>query len=170
MQQVSPERTAIPSILFTPRGELRYDIAYGNPVNGSFELLFSRALQPNRQFRYLNRETLQEGTRSGLIATRPVEYFPERGKLMIYVREGVEGDWQLLGEIDKPTDNPVYRRFYRMTLDSEGILRLHAGEVPFWETTDRQMLAHTEGCVYRHQLEQKSREPDMERDPFTGRH
>jgi hypothetical protein len=149
---------------------LRYDIAYGNPVNGSFELLFSRALQPNRQFRYLNRETLQEGTRSGLIATRPVEYFPERGKLMIYVREGVEGDWQLLGEIDKPTDNPVYRRFYRMTLDSEGILRLHAGEVPFWETTDRQMLAHTEGCVYRHQLEQKSREPDMERDPFTGRH
>jgi hypothetical protein len=159
-----------PESLFAPTGELKYDIACGNPVNNSHDLLFNRGIEPNRVFRYLIREHLQDGTRAGLISTKGVEHFPERGRLMIYVREHSDDHWLAMGEIDRPLDNPVYRRYYRITLDREGVLRIHPGEVPFWESREVSVLKATEGCVYRQQLEQKSREPDTDRDPFTGRH
>lgn len=162
--------TSEPASLFAPTGELKYDIACGNPVNHSHDLLFSRGIEPNRVFRYLIRDNLQDGTRMGMISTKYVEHFPDRGRLMIYIREHSDDDWLAMGEIDRPQDNAVYRRYYRMTLDREGVLRIHPGEVPFWESADPAVLKDTEGCVYRRQLEQKSREPDAERDPFTGRH
>ena len=56
-----------------------------------------------------------------------------------------------------------------LLLTIKGILRMHAGEVPYW-TSQHQECLQQEGCVYCAELELQPNEVDKERDPFCGIH
>ena len=46
---------------------------------------------------------------------------------------------------------------------------MHAGEVPYWTSTNEECLKE-EGCVFSAELELQPNEVDKERDPFCGIH
>ena len=58
---------------------------------------------------------------------------------------------------------------YRVTLDDQGFLRMHAGELPYRESSDYECL-HQPGFVFRTELELQPHEVTMDRDPFCGMH
>lgn len=77
--------------------------------------------------------------------------------------------WIRIGALSKPDISTDYPCQYCVTLDSRGILRMHAGEVPYWTSTSQECLKQA-GCVYRAELELQPNEVDKERDPFCGIH
>jgi hypothetical protein len=77
--------------------------------------------------------------------------------------------WIRIGALSKPDVTTDYPCQYCVTLDNRGILRMHAGEVPYWTSTSQECLKQ-EGCVYRAELELQPNEVDKERDPFCGIH
>ncbi|WP_414565550.1 MULTISPECIES: molecular chaperone [unclassified Anabaena] len=77
--------------------------------------------------------------------------------------------WIRIGALSKPDITTDYPCQYCVTLDNRGILRMHAGEVPYWTSTSQECLKQ-EGCVYRAELELQPNEVDKERDPFCGIH
>jgi hypothetical protein len=65
--------------------------------------------------------------------------------------------------------SPDYPCQYHVTLDNKGILRMHAGEVPYWISDNQEWLKQEE-CVCRAELELQPNEINKERDPFWGIH
>ena len=109
---------------------------------------------------------------NGLIS-QPLPDFPESGKHTFYIRstdpQTNEQKWLRIGELSKPDVTPEFLCQYRVTLDEKGMLRLHVGEVPYWESNTPQCLLE-EGCVFRTELDLQPNEVDKERDPFCGIH
>ncbi|BAY32812.1 hypothetical protein NIES2107_47060 [Nostoc carneum NIES-2107] len=127
----------------------------------------SKSLQ---EFHYLRDGSPEPGT--GLISN-PLPPFPKNGQHTFYV---VQTDaqtntkkWIRIGALSKPDFATDYPCQYRVSIDNYGILRMHAGEVPYWTSTDQKCLKQ-EGCVYRAELELQPNEVDKERDPFCGIH
>lgn len=108
----------------------------------------------------------------GLISN-PLPPFPKTGQHTFYVyqtdAETQTKKWIRIGALSKPDITTDYPCQYRVTLDNQGILRMHAGEVPYWTSTNQECLKQ-EGCVYLTELELQPNEVDKERDPFCGIH
>lgn len=101
----------------------------------------------------------------------PDDFRAEEGHLVyVWAQPAAGGKWVPLGRIERPGKDPIFRRYYRLTLDEKGVLRLHSGEPPYWESADPQCLVNEPGRVYRRALEPTKRETDEDRDPFTGKH
>jgi hypothetical protein len=117
---------------------------------------------------------LQDGTQpgSGLIS-QPLPPFPQSGQHTFYIYQTDVSTnrkkWLRIGSLDRPDLVTDYPCQHHVTLDNEGILRMHVGEVPYW-TTNSQVGLHQEGCVYQAELELQPNEVDRERDPFCGIH
>jgi hypothetical protein len=109
-----------------------------------------------------------DGRESRGLVSAPLPEFPESGRHSFYVRRP-GGEWILAGEMAKPGGEAAYPRQYRATLDEEGVLRVHAGEVPYWTSNDPDSLKQ-EGCVYRAELGLQPRDADEARNPFSGIH
>jgi hypothetical protein len=77
--------------------------------------------------------------------------------------------WIRIGALSKPDITTDYPCQYHVTLDNQGILRMHVGEVPYW-TSHHQECLQQAGCVYSAELELQPNEVDKERDPFCGIH
>ncbi|NES82518.1 MAG: molecular chaperone, partial [Moorea sp. SIO2B7] len=120
---------------------------------------YSQAL---KVFRYENGANKQ-GMR-GLISA-PLPPFPRNGKHTFYFRHPNTDDWMLIGEARK-TEFPCK---YYVTLDEQGILRIHAGEVCYWSAKGEEDLKQ-EGCVFKADLDLQPNEVDKDRDPFCGIH
>jgi hypothetical protein len=123
-----------------------------------------------KQFHYL----LDGVTEAGMgIISNPLPPFPQTGQHTFYVyqtdTETQTKKWLRIGALSKPDITTDYPCQYRVTLDDRGILRMHAGEVPYWTSTSQECLKQ-EGCVYRAELELQPNEVDKERDPFCGIH
>jgi hypothetical protein len=122
---------------------------------------YSESLQ---DFRY---EDKQQG--KGLISA-PLPEFPRSGKQAFYFRKGKTDPWMEIGQLSRPDGKTEYICKYHVTLDDQGILRLHVGEVPYWTSDRAEVLKQQEGCVFRAELELQPNDIDEKRDPFCGKH
>ena len=121
-------------------------------------------------FHYLQDGVKQPGT--GLIS-KPLPSFPQSGQHTFYIYQ-TDSDtntkkWLRIGTLSRPDIITDYPCQYHVTIDNTGILRMHAGAVPYW-TSNNQECLEQEGCVYRAELELQPNEVDKERDPFCGIH
>lgn len=123
-----------------------------------------------QKFHYLRDGVTQPGT--GLISNL-LPPFPQTGQHTFYVyqtdAETNSKKWIRIGALSKPDVTTDYPCQYRVTLDDQGILRMHTGEVPYWTSQNQECLKQ-EGCVYLAELELQPNEVDKERDPFCGIH
>ena len=162
----APPPQAVPA-LFNEQGRLQWRIGFAHSPSGARTILFDRNQPLDLRFHY----SATNGTvKRGMTGLQPVEAFPENGRLEIWGCPPGTENWVHLNVLDKPSDRPVFRRRYHLSLDEDGILRIHAGEVPYWESTDLMVLKKQPGCVLRRDLAQKPREVDEARNPFSGRH
>ncbi|MGM3307350.1 molecular chaperone [Anabaena sp. WFMT] len=118
---------------------------------------------------------LQDGVNelgSGVISN-PLPPFPQSGQHTFYIyqtdSETNSKKWIRIGSLSKPDITTDYPCQYHVTLDNQGILRMHAGEVPYWTSHNQECLQQA-GCVYSAELELQPNEVDKERDPFCGIH
>ncbi|BAZ30601.1 hypothetical protein NIES4074_30620 [Cylindrospermum sp. NIES-4074] len=139
----------------------------------AYHLVFEVGNEENKSpeiFHYLRDGVTQPG--SGLISN-PLPPFPQAGQHTFYVyqtdAETNSKKWIRIGSLSKPDVTTDYPCQYRVTLDNKGILRMHAGEVPYWTAKNQDGLRH-EGCVFYAELELQPNEVDKERDPFCGIH
>ncbi|MEA5602999.1 molecular chaperone [Nostoc sp. UHCC 0252] len=123
-----------------------------------------------QKFHYLRDGVTKPGI--GLISN-PLPPFPQTGQHTFYVyqtdSETNSKKWIRIGALSKPDVTTDYPCQYRVTLDDQGILRMHAGEVPYWTSNSQECLKE-EGCIYIAELELQPNEVDKERDPFCGIH
>ncbi|YAF97846.1 MAG: molecular chaperone [Nodularia sp. CChRGM 3473] len=123
-----------------------------------------------REFHYLRDGAPQP--ENGLISNA-LPPFPQTSQHTFYIyqtdTETNTKKWIRIGSLNKPDVTTDYPCQYCVTLDNKGILRMHAGEVPYWTSTSQECLKQ-EGCVYRAELELQPNEVDKERDPFCGIH
>ncbi|WP_341524558.1 molecular chaperone [Nostoc sp. UHCC 0302] len=123
-----------------------------------------------QQFHYLRDGVTEPGT--GLISN-PLPPFPQTGQHTFYVcqtdTETKSKKWLRIGALSKPDVTTDYPCQYRVSIDNQGILRMHAGAVPYWTSTNQECLK-LEGCVFYAELELQPNEVDKERDPFSGIH
>lgn len=117
---------------------------------------------------------LEDGVEPGRgLISNPLPPFPHNGQHTFYIyqidSETNTKKWIRIGSLSKPDINTDYPCQYHVTLDDQGILRMHAGEVPYW-TSDHQECLQQPGCVYRAELDLQPNEVDKERDPFCGIH
>lgn len=139
----------------------------------AYHLIFAAGNDNNKsikEFRYV-RDRLQENG-IGLISN-PLPPFPQSNQHTFYVYQTDPATntkkWIRIGSLNKPEITTDYPCQYHVTLDDKGILRIHAGEVPYWTSTNEECLKQ-EGCVFCAQLELQPNEVDKERDPFCGIH
>lgn len=109
---------------------------------------------------------------AGLIS-HPLPSFPQTGQHTFYIyqtdAETNTKKWLRIGALSKPDITTDYPCQYRVSLDQQGILRMHAGEVPYWSSTNPECLQQP-GWVFRAELELQPNDVDRERDPFCGIH
>jgi hypothetical protein len=115
----------------------------------------------------------------GLIAPLP-DLFDEGGKLMVHARRSGGTEWIHIGELPRPVDSKAlqpgqerateYPRRYHLTLDEHGVLRVHLGEIPYWQTEDLKEWKASPGRVLLRHLELVEPPARENRDPFCGVH
>ncbi|MDM9382731.1 molecular chaperone [Chlorogloeopsis sp. ULAP01] len=105
----------------------------------------------------------------GLIAELPP--FPASGKHSFYFqfRNPESNKWELIGELPQPEVKTEYPCKYYASVNEQGLLRVHAFEVPYWTSLNPECLKQ-EGCVFRDSLQAQSNNVETERDPFCGLH
>jgi hypothetical protein len=166
---------AVRSELFGPDGRLVWEIFVGDPTNRSKRtVLFEAGSRADRTFRPSNDNgPSDEKLTLGLISPALIdsEAFTEvNPSLPLYAQCEGENEWIPLGSLGRADDRPVYQRYYRVSLDRTGLVRIHPGEVSYWETTDQSVLRQTDGCVYRRPLSPLKRDSGSADDPFSGHH
>jgi hypothetical protein len=115
----------------------------------------------------------------GLIAPLP-DLFDEGGKLMVHARRAGGSEWIHVGDLPRPVDRKAfqpgqerateYPRQYHLTLDEHGVLRVHLGEIPYWQTEDLKDWKQSRGRVLLRHLELVEPPARENRDPFCGVH
>ena len=151
-------------------GKLQWEIAVGI-LEESPHSVFKAGTNLTKDFRYMDNG--KEHLQKGLKGEEPLPAFPQGGKHTFYACYPSLGDRQikpvLLGElgpeIDKTKDN--YR--YYVTIDSQGVLVLHEGIVPYWMSTE-DVLKNQVGCVVEVKPTPIWNKDDDERNPFSGMH
>ena len=135
-------------------------------------LVFSAEVDYSKSIQGFHYESSAELQGSGLIS-QPLPEFPRKGKHTFYFRfcfrDPINDRWQRIGELSRPGGKSDYNYQYYVTLDDKGILRIHAGEIPYW-TSDNPECLKQEGCVFAAALDDKPKEIDENRDPFCGIH
>lgn len=140
-------------------GVLACDIAV--KLGQTEEILFARGSELVETFH------CDDGaTRRGVVSG-PLPSFPVSGRHTLMVR--TDFGWTTLGEFGRPDTVTEYPCQYRVSLDEQGTLRLHTGEVPYLEMSTVDGLEEP-GCVYRLELELFPTQIDVMRDPFSGIH
>ncbi len=105
----------------------------------------------------------------GLISAPLPEFSQHTKQHLLYARKE-NGNWSLLGAIQKPTVRAEYPQDYRLTIDEDGRVGLFAGEVPYLTSDDPQCLVKQPGCVYSEEISSDSNDHNETRDPFNGTH
>jgi hypothetical protein len=115
----------------------------------------------------------------GLIAHVP-DLFDGTGKLTVHARRPGTSEWIHVGELPRPVEKKKvepgqervteYPRRYHLTLDENGILRIHLGEIPYWQTEEFKDWKDRPGRVLLRHLELVEPPARENRDPFCGVH
>lgn len=145
------------------------DIAAAAQVVGGETILFTVSSTCDDTFHY-QAQTGSEPTIGKGVISQILEPFPKSGEHKVYARHRDTQDMQLLGDFSEPTNETEYPCLYCISLDENGILRFHSGEVPYWNSDQKEVLKNKAGCVYQADLERQPPKPEKDRDPFTGIH
>jgi hypothetical protein len=146
--------------------QVAVNVLQGVNEPGAETVLFPRGTAWTETFHRPGGETC-----NGLIsAPLPLPEFPATDKHLVYYRSGDGADWQLLGELLRPDVPDDFRPQYRVTLDAEGGVVVHAGEVPYAVADAAEALRDQDGLVVIEELELQPRPSDVDRDPFCGLH
>ncbi|MBW4586508.1 MAG: Hsp70 family protein [Aetokthonos hydrillicola CCALA 1050] len=148
------------------------DIAVNVDQPTAYHLVFA-ATKGNTQFKKFHYSSDSNQPPVNGLISKPLPDFPRNSKHTFYIRDTQTQDhkWVRIGELSKPDMIPEFPCQYRVSLDERGMLRLHVGEVPYWEcksNTPECLLE--EGRVFRTELDLQPNEVDKERDPFSGIH
>jgi hypothetical protein len=147
-----PGKTSKPSVLAC-------DVAV--KLGSTEEVLFAKNSEWTETFHY------DDGSiRRGLVSPA-LPSFPVNGRHTLMVRHG--DGWTSLGEFARPEGVTEYPCQFRFSLDEQGSLRLHVGEMPYWKSNEPAGLSEP-GCVYGMELELFPTDVDVMRDPFSGMH
>ena len=75
-----------------------------------------------------------------------------------------------IGELAPPPREGTLAIRYYASVDAQGALRVHAGEIPFWKADSLADVQDRPGSVHRAPMLSTSDDYEPERDPFNGRH
>ena len=105
------------------------------------------------------------------VISSPLPDFPISNQHTFYIqyRKPEKDKWQRIGTIPRPDLPDPDRHTYRVSLDTNGDIRLHIDDIPYWLTDEITGLKE-KGCVYIADLDPQSRNIDEQRDPFSGIH
>lgn len=156
---------------------IQWEVAVG--VNEeSPHIVFSSGEELNEVFHYS--ETGKEQILHGAISKNkdgqplPLPPFPRGAKHSFYAYYP-----SLANPILKPIplgvlgfeENKIKENFrYYLTIDEQGVLRLHEGEVPYWTSDNPELLKEQEGYVLRIKPNPIQEENSDEQNPFSGTH
>lgn len=110
----------------------------------------------------------QESAVAGAISN-PLPRPPANGTWTFHYRDDND-ELRGIGELTPPerTGNLAIR--YRASVDADGNLRVHAGEVPFWPADSLADVENKPGSVYRAAMVSTFGDYQAGRDPFNGTH
>lgn len=165
--QTAPKATGVPVIppLFNEKGELAWSLAVGNGTT-----VLKKVFLPGQPLNAIIHDAGSDTSFQAMLSHDCIEGFMDDNQLILWGSPSEQVGWTPLGRFSRPGNRPVFRRRYRLTLDQNSVLRVHCGEIPFWESPDPFCLVNQPGRVYRRALEPTKRETDEDRNPFTGKH
>jgi hypothetical protein len=111
----------------------------------------------------------ENGIVRGIIGS-PLPTPPGIGRTWTFHRRDESGNLTQIGELPVPPRDGDLPVRYRATLDEQGMLRVHAGEVPFWPADDLATVEAVPGRVLRARMPLTAQGYNTARDPFNGRH
>ena len=153
-------------VLFNEQGELQWTLAVGDGRSPQVTL-FKPGQKLTAQLRF---EGAVEQVRKGMRSAEPVREFLDTGWLFVWGRAPGSEVWNPLGQVQQPGGKPTFRRKYQASLDQDGRLRLHCGEMRYWESAEETVLRDRPGCVLRKPLAPLDQDADEDRNPFSGGH
>jgi hypothetical protein len=161
----------IPQQIISEDGQLQWEIVVGI-LEESPHSVFKAGVFLDKEFHISGNEN--EELRKGLISQEPLPKFSQRGKHTFYAyypsRAQAEHKPIYLGELAPPGGKTKENYLYYITLDDQGLLRIHEGEVPYWTSDNPQVLKDREGCVFRVKPDPLREKDDDKRNPFSGIH
>lgn len=110
------------------------------------------------------RETMVRGAVSS-----PLPEPPLGGSWIFHYRDEKDGSHHI-GELPPPSRTGQLAIRYYASVDEQGNLRVHAGELPFRKATSLADVQDRPGSVYHAPMVSTSDDYEPERDPFNGRH
>jgi len=99
----------------------------------------------------------------------PLPEPPVGGRWTFHYQDDKDG-LHHIGELSPPRRTGQLAVRYYASVDRQGDLRVHAGEVPFWNATSLAEVEAKPGSVYAAVMEPTSDDYEAERDPFNGTH
>jgi hypothetical protein len=99
----------------------------------------------------------------------PLPEPPSGGSWSFHYRDD-KGGLHHIGEFQPPPRQGQLAIRYYATVDEQGDLRVHAGEVPFWPAASLAEVQDRPGSVYHAPMVSTADDYEPERDPFNGRH
>jgi hypothetical protein len=98
-------------------------------------------------------------------------WFEPGSRLAVHFRPaGADGFERATIDIPPAPGAANFRRRYVVSLDADGVLRLHVGEPPYWTATTPAEMAASPGRVLVRGLSQTRLPPNDQRNPFSGVH
>lgn len=106
------------------------------------------------------------------MVSEPLPDFYRNGTHVFHLRAGgdEEGSWEKAGELSRPGLHSEFEQHYYATLDIEGTLTVHAGSVPYWTSSEAEVLRDQPGRVFALTPEDTRPAPNKDRDAFCGLH
>jgi hypothetical protein len=150
-------------------GQLQWEIAVGDTEKFTHSV-FQIGETFNEDFRNQNDE---EPPRKGLISQEPLPPFPNNRKQTFYAIYPSMKEQKYvipIGELAPSEDDRKENCPYYATIDEQGFLRIHEGEVPYWTSEDQEVLKNKAGCVVLINPAPKGQKDDYEHNPFCGIH
>jgi hypothetical protein len=171
----SPAQVSLPAAAGPKAGwDISVDVITAQSNSKPATILIAADQELSETFHYTG-----DDSNRGLIAQLP-DLFDEAGKLMVHARKPGGTEWIHVGDLSRPVDQKAlqpgqerateYPRRWRLTLDAQGVLRVHLGEVPYWKTEDLQDWKAHPGRVLQRDLELVEPPAREGRDPFCGVH
>ncbi|MBB2946859.1 hypothetical protein FB565_006627 [Actinoplanes lutulentus] len=109
----------------------------------------------------------EDGTvRTALLSRVPLPPPDEDGRWAFLIQDD-QGRQRLLGRLPAEP-GPLIPHL--VSLDADGVIRVHAGDPPLWTTDSPVDVEHRPGVVYRHPLGTPKAENDDHDNPFDGTH
>lgn len=140
--------------------------AGGSYIEGDEQLIFAAGTPLNSRF---YRDADDDQPVAGTVSETPLSGVHKDGLYRFYASPAGEREWTPLGSIEAPPKTDFPQQHF-VTVDANGRLVVHGGEVPYMTVPTPQEMWERPGCVFAKDLDAVPRDLESERDPFSGTH